>query len=110
MTRAQGPLSAAYDAQSACEVVRRSISELCAADHGNDPIILSQWLSRVVDTAPPPAPPTAVAKLQTLTAPARHVSSRPGSVLNYAQIASIRKRLNLTPDQEPLWPGPGGAG
>ena len=44
MTRAQGPLSAAYDAQSACEVVRRSISELCAADHGNDPIILSQWL------------------------------------------------------------------
>ena len=32
------------DAHSACEVVRRSISELCAADHGNDPIILSQWL------------------------------------------------------------------
>jgi hypothetical protein len=54
--------------------------------------------------APPPAPPTAAAKLQTLTAPARHVSSRPGSVLNYAQIASIKKRLNLTPDQEPLWP------
>jgi len=54
--------------------------------------------------APPPAPPTAAAKPQTLTAPARHVSSRPGSVLNYAQIASIKKRLNLTPDQEPLWP------
>ena len=32
------------------------------------------------------------------------MSSRPGSVLNYAQIASIKKRLNLTPDQEPLWP------
>ena len=54
--------------------------------------------------ATPPAPPTAAAKPQTLTAPARHVSSRPGSVLNYAQIASIKKRLNLTPDQEPLWP------
>jgi hypothetical protein len=54
--------------------------------------------------APPPAPPTAAAKPQTPPAPARHVSSRPGSVLNYAQIASIKKRLNLTPDQEPLWP------
>jgi hypothetical protein len=54
--------------------------------------------------APPPAPPTAAAKPQTPAAPARHVSSRPGSVLNYAQIASIKKRLNLTPDQEPLWP------
>jgi hypothetical protein len=32
------------DAHSACEVVRRSISELCAADHGNDPTVLSQWL------------------------------------------------------------------
>ena len=32
------------DAHSACEVVRRSISELCAADQGNDPAILSQWL------------------------------------------------------------------
>jgi len=57
-----------------------------------------------VASAPPPAPPTAAAMPHTLTAPARHVSSRPGSVLNYAQIASIKKRLNLTPDQEPLWP------
>ena len=54
--------------------------------------------------APPPAPPTVAAKPQTPAAPARYVSSRPGSVLNYAQIASIKKRLNLTPDQEPFWP------
>ena len=54
--------------------------------------------------APPPAPATAATKPQTPASPARHVSSRPGSVLNYAQIASIKKRLNLTPDQEPLWP------
>jgi hypothetical protein len=52
----------------------------------------------------PPAPPPLAAEPQTPVAPARHVSSRPGSVLNYAQIASIKKRLNLTPDQEPLWP------
>jgi len=55
----------------------------------------------------PPAPPTAAAKpnAQTPAAPARHVaSSRPGSVLNDAQIASIKKRLNLNPDQASLWP------
>jgi hypothetical protein len=35
----------------------------------------------------------------------RHrAASRPGSVLNDAQIASIKKRLNLTPEQEAMWP------
>ena len=33
------------DASAACEVLRRSISELCVADHGNDPTILMRWLS-----------------------------------------------------------------
>jgi GNAT superfamily N-acetyltransferase len=33
------------DARAAAQVLRRSISELCAADHGNDPVILAQWLS-----------------------------------------------------------------
>ena len=33
------------DAEAACEVLRRSISELCAADHGNDPAILNAWLA-----------------------------------------------------------------
>jgi hypothetical protein len=58
------------------------------------------------EPAAPPAPPTAAAKpnAPTPAAPARHVSSRPGSVLNDAQIASIKKRLNLTPDQASLWP------
>jgi hypothetical protein len=38
-------------------------------------------------------------------APVRHASSgRPGSVLNDAQIANIKRRLRLTPDQESLWP------
>jgi hypothetical protein len=46
-----------------------------------------------------PAPQPAAAK------PAPHqAASRPGGVLNDAQIASIKKRLNLTPDQEALWP------
>lgn len=32
------------DAEAACDVLRRSISELCVADHGNDPSILAAWL------------------------------------------------------------------
>lgn len=32
------------DAVQACEVLRRSIAELCAADHNNDPAILRSWL------------------------------------------------------------------
>jgi GNAT superfamily N-acetyltransferase len=33
------------DAQFICLVVRRSITELCAADHKNDPAILDRWLA-----------------------------------------------------------------
>jgi hypothetical protein len=34
----------------------------------------------------------------------RRAFDRPGSLFNDAQIASIKKRLGLTPDQERLWP------
>lgn len=33
------------DAAAACEVLRRSIRELCAADHGHDEKVLSAWLA-----------------------------------------------------------------
>lgn len=33
------------DAEQACVVLRASISELCAADHNNDPDILMRWLA-----------------------------------------------------------------
>src|ERR1700742_2802653 len=33
------------DAPAACEVMRRSIAELCIADHHNDPEILRRWLA-----------------------------------------------------------------
>ena len=33
------------DAPAACEVLRRSIVELCIADHHNDPAILERWLA-----------------------------------------------------------------
>jgi GNAT superfamily N-acetyltransferase len=32
-------------AAAACDVLRRSISELCVADHRNDPAILAAWLA-----------------------------------------------------------------
>ncbi|BBA35669.1 GCN5-related N-acetyltransferase [Methylocaldum marinum] len=32
------------DAKAACEVLRRSISECCVEDHGNDPSLLAAWL------------------------------------------------------------------
>jgi len=33
-----------------------------------------------------------------------HGLTRPGAVLNDSQIASMKRRLNLTPDQERMWP------
>jgi GNAT superfamily N-acetyltransferase len=33
------------DASAACQMLRRSITELCVADHRNDPEILGQWLA-----------------------------------------------------------------
>jgi GNAT superfamily N-acetyltransferase len=34
----------AEDAAAGCVVMRRSIAELCVADHKNDPAILTRWL------------------------------------------------------------------
>ena len=33
------------DAATACEMLRASITELCAVDHRNDPAILGRWLA-----------------------------------------------------------------
>jgi hypothetical protein len=35
----------ADDADTVCNVLRRSIAEQCAADHRNDPAILDRWLA-----------------------------------------------------------------
>lgn len=56
---------------------------------------------------PPPlraaAPPPASAAKAAAVA-ARHRADRPGFLLNDAQIASIKERLSLTPDQQQMWP------
>ena len=41
---------------------------------------------------------------EAATRPASRTSNRPRPVLNDAQIAHIKQRLNLTPDQEKIWP------
>jgi hypothetical protein len=67
--------------------------------------VTSAAVNPVAAAEPEARPKLAVAKLETPNTPkARHAANRPGSVLNDAQIASIRQRLNLTPDQAPLWP------
>src|ERR1700732_2739302 len=62
----------------------------------------------IVAAAPgPPRPPAPQVHLASVAArpgvPARSLT-RPGAVLNDAQIASMKRRLNLTPDQERMWP------
>jgi len=62
----------------------------------------------IVAAAPvPPRRPAPQVHLASVAAkpvvPARSLT-RPGAVLNDAQIASIKRRLNLTPDQERMWP------
>lgn len=61
----------------------------------------------VVAAAPVPARRPAQVHLASIAAkPAipAHSLTRPGAVLNDAQIASIKRRLNLTPEQERMWP------
>jgi N-acetylglutamate synthase-like GNAT family acetyltransferase len=35
----------ASDAAAACDVLRRSIAELCELDHGNDQVLIDRWLA-----------------------------------------------------------------
>src|SRR5262249_21396204 len=67
------------------------------------PAAAGQRVAAAAPAAPAAAPQPSAQSAQT-TAAARHPATRPGKVLNDAQIASIKKRLKLTPDQESLWP------
>jgi len=57
----------------------------------------------MVEAKPAPAAPAA-AKVALASAVAKPVKPRSNAVLNDSQIAGIKKRLNLTPDQERYWP------
>jgi len=59
------------------------------------------------DVVPPPSAEIRMASAApTVPAakPAPRPTGRPAAVLNDAQIATIRKRLKLTPDQQQMWP------
>jgi len=66
------------------------------------PAITAPVAPEAAETSPQTA--TAEPDAQNPAGAVRHVSSRTGSVLNDAQIASIKQRLKLTHDQELLWP------
>jgi hypothetical protein len=57
---------------------------------------------------PAAAPPRSLQPKQSITAkprpPAPRQANRPRYMLDDAQIASIKRRLRLTPDQEQMWP------
>jgi hypothetical protein len=59
-----------------------------------------------LDAAPSavPQPIPAINVVKPVPAAPHHVANRPGFLLNDAQIASIKQRLRLTPDQEEMWP------
>jgi hypothetical protein len=52
----------------------------------------------------PPFEPPDNAAISALPAPRAPSRASPASILNEAQITSIKERLNLTPDQQKLWP------
>jgi len=57
------------------------------------------------DAVPPPSAEIRMASAVPVAAPKpAHARGRPNAVLNDAQIATIKKRLKLTPDQEQMWP------
>lgn len=90
----------------------RAAEESAASDralfipHPTYPQVAVQAQPAPVAAAAPPRRPAQV-HLASIAAkpavPARSLT-RPGAVLNDAQIASIKRRLNLTPDQERMWP------
>jgi hypothetical protein len=59
-----------------------------------------------VASVPTPAakPVQPVIAVKPHPAPAARAANRPGYMLDDAQIASIKQRLHLTPDQEHMWP------
>ena len=58
----------------------------------------------MVEATPKAAPPAAPAKVALASATAKPAKPRSNHVLNDSQIASIKKRLSLTPEQERYWP------
>jgi|SRR5579862_615417 len=89
-------------------VTESAVPQATAPDSPEAPV----WVAAVEQAAPPrvatsaaPQPtPVRTSEAKQSGAVRRHVDDRPGFILNDAQIASIKARLHLTPDQEEMWP------
>ena len=99
-------------ADAAAEPVSRMLA-LASADSGDISLFSPRPTYAATDADAPakleatPKPPPAAAapaKVALASATAKPVKPRSNLVLNDSQIASIKKRLNLTPEQERYWP------
>jgi hypothetical protein len=93
----------------------RAAEESAAADRAlfvpapTYPQVVAEARRAPVVAAAAPVPARRPAQMQLASIAAKpaipaHSLTRPGAVLNDAQISSIKRRLNLTPDQERMWP------
>ncbi len=84
------------------------VARYAVASVGSMPVLFNS-AQTPTDNTPIPLPPVRPASLKPDAAP-HPVAAKPkptvqsNAVLNSAQIAGIKKRLNLTPDQERYWP------
>jgi hypothetical protein len=75
------------------------------ASIGSRPIELApQRPSQSIDASAKAEPKVAAVRSKPAAPPVRGPSRRPGAVLSDGQIASIKTRLNLTADQQQMWP------
>jgi len=81
----------------------RGLAPVGLSGNGNEAAAPSPPPPAAVPPAPAPAKYT-LAGVAKPHPPAAHLASRPGYLLDDAQIASIKRRLHLTPDQEQMWP------
>ena len=81
--------------------------QVASAESGAEPMRSPETQRKTLPqtSATMPARPTVVSRVNRAPAAARHaVVNRPGFMLDDAQIASIKQRLHLTPQQEQMWP------
>lgn len=92
-TQPQAAMPAAQQADPAPAV------QMAAAEVASSPVRETAEPRQVRPAATAPRPASAAKPVA-----ARRAPERPGYLLDDAQIASIKARLNLTPDQERMWP------
>jgi hypothetical protein len=105
--QASGPAAPPADRQTPAKIATLDIGAMPPAPETAAPVQpkLQPAAPKTVAALPPGVgEPKPVAAAAHRTAVNRTADNRPGYMLNDAQIASIKARLNLTPDQEQMWP------